>query len=220
MEVNKATRKITFKAFFFIVIIVTVACFVGLLTNNLGFGFFFALVTLVSLAMLCVVIRWRCKEQDDLCFGKVSDFEVNYDNNDIESNSENLFSSLPNNEPILEISISNSTLGPLRPLPVQRELLRPSSSNLTRTLMLHSPDMDNGLRGGVMSDTNLFIVSPPPYSTFDGNLPSYEQLEEANRAYSEGTVQNQGMMLFVSIISLHTVGDTTNHLIFGISIDI
>ena len=58
--ISVAARKLIFKSICFCIFTVTVACLVGLITNNLGFGFFFAFLTLFSVAMLYMVIKWKC----------------------------------------------------------------------------------------------------------------------------------------------------------------
>ena len=58
-SISTAARKLIFKSVCFCIFTVTVACLVGIVTNNLPFGFFFSCITLFSVAMLYTVVKWK-----------------------------------------------------------------------------------------------------------------------------------------------------------------
>eukprot|EP00111_Clytia_hemisphaerica_P019108 TCONS_00056428-protein len=184
--ISIATKKLIFKLFCFSILVVTVACFIGLVTNNLGFGFFFACLTLVSAAMLYMVVKWKCIGGDK-CWSHSKPDSLYMDQEpDIESRS-SVFTTVHRHQTD-NFHHSTRTLATIRPFTSLRGLFTTSSTDDLN----HRPDEPSPLttlRGGVMSDTNLFIGNPPPYSTFDGTLPSYDQLEQTDRCRSESAVQ-------------------------------
>ena len=181
---SKHTRKTVFRLFCFVTVVVAVACFIGLLTNNLGFGFFFASLTLLSGILFYLVMKWRGQHSDVFCFMKHSiqtNREITVDQNRIYMLIEGGHR-----------DIHEERVCPLRPLNFHRSNVLAQSDGAFFHCINNYPSTMNSLRGGVYSDTNLFIRSPPPYSTIDNSLPPYELTEQMNRAQSENAMQCTG----------------------------
>ena len=262
--ISLAARKFIFKSFCFCIFTVTVACLVGLITNNIGFGFFFACLTLFSVAMLYMVVKWKCigdvgssgnGDDASVCWSAkpMTDYHYHYyhysqddqnrNNDDVTTNideSRFLFTSLTQStmdsntlhchHPHHFSTRTIATIGPLVFTSVSEGLSTMGSTNVIcssssgeRNQQSSTTPRPGYLRGGVMSDTDLFTMvdaagDPPPYSTFDYKkrrqrlsllLLPYEQLGRGHvrvMSQSESAIQHSSLINGKLISFYYTFG--------------